>query len=396
MFQRVRFAAIFCLICLACLCLGPEPSTAGAQDSGAYQTKAPRAILIDHASGAVLFQKNADELAPPASMSKLMTLEVLFKTIKAGTLKLTDEIEMSVNAWKTGGAPSGTSAMMVPVNTKVTVEQLIRGIAIQSGNDASIAIAEAIAGGEEAYARLMTEEARAIGMERSTFSNATGLTEDGHLMTARDLATLARHIITTYPEQYKVFGEKEFTYRTHKFINRNPLLFLDLGVDGLKTGHTKEAGFGLVFSAVKDGQRLVGVVSGLPDADSRKSEAARLIEWGYSSISRVKLFGDGDVVAHARVWGGSQFYVPLTGKGDVMMSLPKYPANQKLNGELMYSGPLKPPVKKGDQVAMLRVTSTSSSTADIPLFAAEDVEPAGVIGQGFDALWIMAVRLLPL
>lgn len=371
-------------------------ASAGAPDAGAFQTKAPRAILIDHGSGAILFQKNADELAPPASLSKLMTLEVLFKTIAAGTLKPTDEIEMSVNAWKTGGAPSGTAAMMVPVNTKVTVDQLIRGIAIQSGNDAAIAIAEAIAGGEDAFARLMTEEARAIGMEKSTFTNATGLSEPGHLMTARELAHLARHIITTYPEQYKVFSEKEFSYRTHKFINRNPLLFLDLGVDGLKTGHTKEAGFGLVFSAVKDGQRFVGVVAGLTDADARKSEAIRLLEWGYTSISRVKLYGEGEIVAHARVWGGSKFHVPLTGNGDVMMSLPKYPANQRLTAELVYKGPLKPPVKKGDQVAVLRVTSTSSSTADIPLYAAEDIAAAGVISQGFDALWTMAVRMLPL
>ncbi|MFN0219172.1 MAG: D-alanyl-D-alanine carboxypeptidase family protein [Hyphomicrobium sp.] len=372
-----------------------NPLHAGAQD-GAFSTKAPRAILMDAASGAVLFQQAADELAAPASMSKLMTLAVLFKNMKEGKVKATDEMVMSANAWRKGGAPSGTSAMMVPVNTKATVDELIKGIAVQSGNDAAIAIAEGLAGNETAFAKLMTAEARRIGMSKSTFVNATGLSEAGHLMTARELAILARHLILEYPEYYPVFATREFPYRKHKFYNRNPLLVLELGVDGLKTGNTADAGFGLVASAVQDGRRIIAVVAGLPTADIRKAEAVKLIEWGFKSISQVKLYDAGEVIGAARVWGGTQMYVDLASKDDVMFSLPKYPASQRLSAEIVYKAPLKPPVKKGDQVATLRVSSTSSATADLPLYATEDVEKAGIMRQGFDSLVLMALRRLAL
>ncbi|MEQ1716740.1 MAG: D-alanyl-D-alanine carboxypeptidase family protein, partial [Hyphomicrobium sp.] len=240
-------------LALAVWACAAETAFAGAAaETQSFITKAPRAILVDAGNGAVLFQQKADELAPPASMSKLMTLAVLFKAIKAGQVKGSDELVMSVNAWRKGGAPSGTSAMMVPVNTKATVDDLIKGIIIQSGNDACIAVAEALGGSEAAFAKAMTEEARRIGLPKSTFTNATGLHDDNHLMTVRELALLARFIQTEYPEHYAVFGQKEFVYRTHKFYNRNPLLFLGIGADGLKTGHTKEAGFGLVGSAVQE------------------------------------------------------------------------------------------------------------------------------------------------
>lgn len=361
-----------------------------------FVTKAPRAILMDATSGAVLFQQRADELAPPASMSKLMTLAVLFRELKAGRIKTSDEILMSVNAWRRGGAPSGTSAMMVPVNTKTTVDELIKGIAIQSGNDACIAVAESIGGSEANFAKIMTQEARRIGLAKSTFANATGLHDDNHLMTVRELALLARYLITEYPEYYGVFGQKEFQYRKHKFYNRNPLLFLAVGADGLKTGHTKEAGFGLVGSAVQDGRRLILVLGGLENADQRKAEAQKLLEWGFKSISTVRVFDEGEIVGRARVWGGQRMYVPLAGNGAIVMSLPKYPANQKLSAEIVYRAPLKPPIRKGDQVATLKIQSTSSASAEIPLFAQEDVEPAGLAWRGLDTLVIMALRRLTL
>ncbi len=369
---------------------------AGGGDPQAFTTKAPRAILMDYDTGAILFQQHADELAPPASMSKLMTLAVLFADMKSGKFKGSDEFVMSVNAWRTGGAPSGTSAMMVPVNTKATIDDLIKGIAIQSGNDACIAVAEGMSGSEAAFAKRMTEKSRRIGLTKSIFTNATGLQSDAHLMTVRDLAVLARHLIKEYPEQYGVFGQKEWMYRTHKFFNRNPLLFLGVGVDGLKTGHTKEAGFGLVASAVQDSKRLIVVVSGLPNAEIRKSEAARLLDWGYKSFSLVKVFNDGEVVGQARVWGGERMYVPLAGKGEVTISLPKYPASQRLQAEIVYKAPLKPPVKKGDQVATLKITSTSSASTEIPLYAQEDVLPAGIVRRGLDTLVLMALRRLAL
>jgi len=359
-------------------------------------TKAPRAILMDAGTGAIYFQKSADELAAPASMSKLMTLAVLFKALRDGKIKTTDDVTMSVNAWRKGGAPSGTSAMMVPVNTTATVEELIQGIIVQSGNDACMAIAEKLAGSETAFAKLMTEEARRIGLAQSTFRNSTGLSDPQHLMTVRELALLAKYIIDTYPEFYPIFGQKEFAYRKHKFFNRNPLLFLSIGADGLKTGHTKEAGFGLVGSAVQEGRRLIVVVGGLATADERKSEAARILDWGFKSLSTVKIYDDGEVVGHARVWGGTQMYVPLATKGDAMFTLPKYPANQRLSAEIVYKAPLKPPVARGDQVATLKVMSTSSSSAEIPLYATEDVGEAGTIRKGLDTLVLMALRRLAL
>lgn len=361
-----------------------------------FTTKAARAVLMEASTGAILFQHHADEMAPPASLSKLMTLAVLFKALKSGQIKGSDEFTMSVNAWRKGGAPSRTSAMMVPVNTKVRVDELIQGIAVESGNDACISVAENIAGSEAAYAKLMTEEARRIGMPKSTFANATGLYDQNHLMNARELAILGRYLVTEYPEYYPVFGQKEFHYRTHKFINRNPLLFLPVGADGMKTGHIEQAGYGLVGSAVQDGKRLIVVLGGLSSANERRDEAVKLLEWGFKSFSSVKVFDDGEIIGQARVWGGSRMYVPLAGKGEVTLSLPKLPANQRLTAEIVYKAPLKPPVKKGDQVAVLRITSTSSAQSEIPLYATEDVNVAGLAYKGIDTLVLMALRRLAL
>jgi D-alanyl-D-alanine carboxypeptidase (penicillin-binding protein 5/6) len=369
-------------------------STSGAETT--FTTKAPHAVLMDAGSGAVLFQQSADELVQPASMSKLMTLAVLFRAMKEGRIHKTDEFTMSVNAWRNGGAPSGTSAMMVPVNTKATVDELIQGIAVQSGNDAAMCIAEGMAGSEAAFAKLMTDEARRIGLTKSTFANATGLGNPNHLMTVRELAILARYIINEYPEFYPVFSQKEFLYRKHKFINRNPLLFLNIGADGLKTGHIAAAGYGLVGSAVQDGKRLIVVVSGLTKADDRKNEAVKILDWGFKSFSAVKLFNDGEVVGQARVWGGKSWYVPLAAKGDVMFTMPKYPASQKISAEIVYKAPLKPPVRKGDQVAILRISSSSSASTDVPLYATEDVSKGGIVRQGVDSLVLMALRRLAL
>jgi serine-type D-Ala-D-Ala carboxypeptidase (penicillin-binding protein 5/6) len=384
-----RFFIVLLAVC-AVLTAGLGP--AAAQQGGEFGTKAKRAILMDADSGSILFQLNPDELAPPASMSKLMTLAVLFKHLTEGKVKLTDEFLMSEYAWRTGGAPSGTSAMFVPINTKATVQELLQGIIVQSGNDACIAVAEALGGTEAGFAKMMEEEARRLGLKTSTFRNSTGLTADGHLMTARELAILARHLVQDYPDYYKMFQQKEFQYRKHKFFNRNPLLGADLGVDGLKTGHIKDAGFGIVVSAVNDGRRLIGVVMGLADEKERREEARRLLEWGMRSFGEFKLFGADEQVGHARVWGGSNWYVPLGGKGELSVVLPKFPANQKLRAEIVYNGPLKPPIKKGDEVAKLRVTTSSNAVSEAPLYATEDVESGGVFRQGIDSLVFLALR----
>jgi serine-type D-Ala-D-Ala carboxypeptidase (penicillin-binding protein 5/6) len=383
-------------ILMVALSLGLQHlAPAGAQSAQSAQTelttKARQAILMDADTGAVLFQHKADDLMPPASMSKLMTLAIVFKALKSGQVKFEDEFLMSVNAWRKGGAPSGTSAMLVPVNTRERLDQLLQGIIVQSGNDAAIAIAEALAGSEDAFGRI--EEARRIGMKKSVFKNATGLFDPEHLTTARELAILARYLIKEYPEYYPSFAQREFQYRKHRpFPNRNPLLSAGLGIDGLKTGYIKEAGFGIVASAKQDNRRLILVINGLEKAEDRRSEAIRLLEWGFKSFGEFKLFEAGEVVGQARVWGGSRMYVPLTGNGDVSVILPRFPANQRLRAEIIYKGPLKTPIRKGDAVATLRVTSSTQAVNEVPLYAAEDVQGAGVMRRGLDSLVHMAFR----
>jgi D-alanyl-D-alanine carboxypeptidase (penicillin-binding protein 5/6) len=381
------------------LCALAEP--AAAQQSGAFATKAKNAILMDYDSGSIIFQKDADALVAPASMSKLMTLAVLFRALKEGKLKPEDEFKTSENAWRTGGAPSGTSAMFIPINNSTPISELIQGIIVQSGNDACLTVAEGMAGSVEKFTVMMEEEARRIGLKKSTFGNPTGLDDPRQLMTARELAILARYIIKTYPEQYKIFGQREFAYRKHKFYNRNPLLSAGIGVDGMKTGHTKTAGYGMVVSSVTEGRRLIGVLMGLGDEKERQSETRRMLEWGAKSVSSAKLFDAGEAVGYARVWGGSDVYVPLAGEGDLEVILPKYPANQKIRGEIVYQGPLKPPIRKGDQVAMFRVTSTAPGSSEpiavseTPLYADADVDEAGVAWRGVDSLLHLGLRLVP-
>ncbi|HRN85679.1 MAG TPA: D-alanyl-D-alanine carboxypeptidase, partial [Hyphomicrobium sp.] len=237
----------------------------------------------------------------------------------------------------------------------------------------------------------------------STFRNPTGLTDPEHLMTAREIAILARHLIREYPEHYKVFSQRQFDYRRHKFYNRNPLLAEEnLGVDGLKTGHTSAAGYGLVVSSVTEGRRLIGVIMGLESERDRRSEARRMLEWGAKSVSRAKLFDAGEAVGYARVWGGENFYVPLSGQGDLEVILPKFPLDQRIRGEIVYDGPLKPPIRKGEQIAMFRVTSTVPgnpepvAVSETPLYAETDVDEGGFMWRGVDALLHLALRLVPL
>ena len=393
--RRLLYGLIAAMLAL----MVPWSGTARAaeQSAGAdtVSLKAPHAILMDAETGAVMFQRAADDLIYPASMSKLMTLAVAFKAIKAGEIKLDDEFFMSEHAWRKGGAPSGTSAMMVPVGKKAKLEELLKGITVQSGNDAAISIAENMSGNESLFVKRMNAEARQIGLKKSSFTNPTGLHDPGHQMTARELAILARHIIRTYPDLYELFALKEFNYLKHRFINRNPLLGQVTGLDGLKTGFTKEAGNGIVASAKQDGRRLIAVVAGDATADERRDDARRLLEWGFRAFAETKLFDAGEIVGHARVWGGRRMYVPLSGKGDINVWLPRNMANQKLRANIVYQWPLKPPLKKGDQVAVLRVTTSSETMNEVPLFVAEDVEQAGPMRRGFDSILCLATRWLP-
>lgn len=384
-----QLVAAFSMLILATVATAGN-AMAQATPAPEMTTRAKYAILIDANTGAVLFQHNADELSPPASMSKLMTLAVVFRALKTGQIKLEDEFLFSVNAWKTGGAPSGTSAMFVPVNTRERLDEMLKGIIIQSGNDACIAIAEGMGGSEAQFARMMTEEARRLGLTKSSFRNSTGLYDPEHLMTVRELATLARHLINEYPEHYPLFAQREYQYRKHKFFNRNPLLTTPLNVDGLKTGYIKEAGYGIVASAKQDNRRVILVINGMENAQDRRNEAVRLIEWGFKGFADFKLFDPEEVVGRARVWGGDRIFVPLIGGNDVNVLLPKAQSSQRLQAQIIYKSPLKAPIKKGDVVATLRVTTASQAVNEVPLQAGEDVPVAGTMRRGLDTLVHMA------
>jgi D-alanyl-D-alanine carboxypeptidase (penicillin-binding protein 5/6) len=373
------------------------PPAAAQQQQGAEPVlKSPRAILMDADTGAILFQRNADELVAPASMSKLMLLLLVFMALRSGELELDAEFRMSEYAWRTGGAPSRTSAMFVPLGKTATVDELIKGIIVQSGNDASISIAENMKGSEALFAEAMTQEARRLGLKRSVFKNATGLHHPEHVMTVREIAVLARHIIKEFPEYYPMFAQKEFQYRRHKFVNRNPLLGVVAGVDGLKTGFVEASGYSLVASAKQDERRLIIVISGADTAAERRDDGKRLLEWGFKNFSEAKLFEAGETVGYARVWGGERMFVPLTGgNGGVSVVLPRVPANPKVTARIFYKGPLKPPLKKGQEVAVLRVTTSTDAVSEVPLYAAQDVGRAGFMWRGLDSLIYLATRWIP-
>ncbi len=362
------------------------PKSADAQ----FATKAEYAIVMDAASKAVLFEKNADVLMAPASMSKLMTLAVLFRQLKDGNLTLANEFRVSEYAWRTGGAPSGGAAMFAPLNTSIKLEDLLPGIIVQSGNDACIIVAEGIGGTEDAFAVIMNDYARKIGLTKSNFANSTGLPNPNHRVTSRELAELAFHIIKEFPEYYNYFKIKEFKYRKHNFFNRNPLIYMDIGADGMKTGHTEESGYGVVASAENQGRRLIVVMNGLATANDRKEEAVKIINWGFNSFKQFSLFDPDEIVGDARVWGGDKRYVQLKGDGQIKILLPIIMRDKKINAQIVYNGPLKPPIKTGDKVAELVVTAENGVRNSAPLYAAEDVRKGGVMAQGFDSLLILA------
>lgn len=364
---------------------------AAAKKDDGFDTKAKYAILMDSGADLVMFEKDADAQMVPASMTKLMTLALVFREMKAGRLTLDDTFVVSEHAWRTGGAPSGTAAMFAPLGDPITISDLIQGVAVQSGNDATIILAEGIAGNEEAFVKMMNDYAKEIGMTQTTFVNTNGLPAEGHLTSARDLAILAKHLIETYPDYYHYFGQKEFRYRDKfTFRNRNPLVWADIGVDGLKTGHLKESGYGLVASAKRGDQRLILVVNGLESPSDRESESRRLLEWGFKSFKPFRLFGEGEKVSEALVWGGEKHYVPLVGDGEIDLLLPAT-ATGAVSAEIIYNGPIKAPIKKGDQIAILRVNAAeSTATNEIPLYAGEEIKSSGFAMRGIDSLLVLA------
>lgn len=339
------------------------------------ETVATSAILIDADTGSILFEKNAEDLMSPASMSKLMTVELAFKKLKDGSLTLEDTFHVSKKAWKMAG-----SKMWVLVESKIRVEDLLRGIIVQSGNDACIVVAEGLSGSEEAFAQAMTARAREIGLQKSTFTNATGWPDPGHKMTALELALLTRHLIREYPDYYRFFAEEEFTWSNITQPNRNPLLFLGVNADGLKTGHTEESGYGLVGSAARNGQRLILVVNGLSSERQRASESKRLLNWGFREFKTYPLLKVGQVVDEAEVWAGEYRRVPLVVPEDITVVL-RRGARKDMKVSVSYDGPIRAPVRVGQTVGVLRVTAPGARTIEVPVLAGANVESLGLWGR---------------
>ncbi|MDU6241137.1 MAG: D-alanyl-D-alanine carboxypeptidase family protein, partial [Bradyrhizobium sp.] len=335
-------------------------------------------------SGSVLFEKNADELRAPSSMMKLMTAEVVFNAVKEGTIKLNDEYRISENAWRRGGAPSGGSTMFAALNSKVSVSDLLHGAIIQSGNDACIALAEGMAGNEKIFAAdYMTKRARELGLTKSTFANSNGLPDPGNKMTVRELAMLARHIILDFPEFYKIFGEKEFTWNKIRQQNRNPLLNAMEGADGLKTGFTKEGGYGMVGSAVQNGTRLIVVVNGLEDPEDRATEAKKMLEWGFRNFETRTLFAADQPIGYAKVFGGESRSVKLSSPVPVKVMVQKN-GGDKLIARIVYSGPVRAPVEPGQKVGVVRVWRGPNIAMEAPVYAAEAVERGSTMRRAID------------
>ena len=382
--KRVRY-----LLTVLALVLLAGPALAQVQ----FETQAKFAILMDAESGTVVFQKDADQPMEPASMAKLMTLAVVFNEIRAGRLSLTDEFFVSEHAWRTGGAMSDGSTMFAELNSKISVENLVRSVIIQSGNDAAIVLAEGIAGSEGSFAAMMNELGEDIGMTGSHFTNPTGLPDPDMYATARDLAELARYLIREFPEYYHYFSEPEMEWNGIKQPNRNSLVELGIGVDGLKTGHTEASGYGSVISTAEGGRRLIAVVHGLTSMAQRTEEGRKLVTWGARAFERVAAYAEGAIVAHANVYGGTSGSVGLVGRGEVALYLPRG-SRKCLSAQVVYTGPLMPPVVEGDQVAELRVYCDDQLVQTAPLFAAESVEEGDIVRKATDALKQLALGWL--
>lgn len=387
--MKILMFPIRLLALVATLLIWAIPASAQLQ----FDTRAPFALLMDYESGTILFQKEADAHMEPASMAKLMTIAVTFDMLKSGQLSLDDEFFISEHAWRDGGASSGGSTMFAELNSKVRVEDLLKSVIIQSGNDASIALAEGIGGTEDTFARIMNEMGDEVGLVDSHFTNSTGLPDADMYVTARDLGNLARYIIREFPDYYTIFAEPNFEWNNIKQSNRNTLLSMGIGVDGLKTGHTESAGYGEVVSSIEGGRRVIAVLHGMESIKQRTEEARKLITWGTRSFERVAAFEDGDVVGHADIYGGSEPSVGLVGDGPIDLYIPKG-SRKCLSANITYHAPIRPPVSKGDKLAELRVLCDDQLIQAAPLYAADSIEEGSIVRQAIDAMKELALGWL--
>ena len=370
-----------------------EPASGAAPDNkDGPKITAPHAILIDGENGSVLWERDADKLIFPASLGKLMTAEYVFHLIEERSVNIDDEYRVSENAWRKGGAPSHGSTMFAQLGSKVSVDNLLHGMIIQSANDACIVLAEAIAGNEAEFGRKLTERAREIGLAKSVFTNSNGLPDPGEQVTTRELALLARHIIQNYPDFYKLFGEKEFTWNNIRQQNRNPLLAMLAGADGLKTGFTKEAGYGLVGSAVQDNLRLIVVINGAKTAKERAEDAKKLLEWGFRNFEKRVLFAQGVTLGSAKVFGGADGHVPLQATGPVTIMVPKA-GGERLIARIVYQGPVPAPIKEGQRIGNIKVWRNNQVVLEQPLHAAAPIEKGNISQRALDAVSELVIAL---
>tara|TARA_B000000460_G_scaffold115575_1_gene81205 strand:- start:288 stop:1412 length:1125 start_codon:yes stop_codon:yes gene_type:complete len=338
-------------------------------------SNAKQAVLIDADTGYVLYEKNADELTAPSSMSKMMTVYLIFEKLQNGTLSLTDQLEVSKAAWAKRG-----SRMFLEENSQVSVEDLLRGIIVQSGNDACVVIAEAFSGTEENFSEELNIKAREIGLENSNFTNSTGWPDEGHLSTARDLSIIAMKTVQNFPEYYHFYAEESFEYNGINQRNRNTLLNKPVGVDGLKTGHTEAGGYGLAASALRKNQRLIMVINGLTSNKERTAEAIKLLEWGYRNFTNFDLLKEGMTVLQAKVWLGDKKTVPLVINEDTKITIPSK-SRDKLQFKIEYDSPISAPIEEGTKIAELEITAPGIDSLRIPLYAGSTITSLGPLSK---------------
>ncbi len=352
----------------------------------AYETIAKQAILMDYDTGIVLYNKQGDDKMVPSSMTKLMTVYIAFDYLKKGVFKLNDSFLVSENAWKMGG-----SRTFLKLGERVDLETLLKGIIIQSGNDASVTVAEGISGSQDAFARKMNEFAAKLGLKGTHFVNPDGWPNEDHYMTAHDLALVAQALIRDFPEYYHYFAEKEYTYNNIKQQNRNLLINRGIGVDGLKTGHTEDGGYGLTASALREGKRLISVVNGLPSDKDRADEVEKMLDYGFHSFASHKFFSNDQIISDAETWFGEKEKVGLMTKEPIEFIVPKLQLDSaKIS--IKYEGPISAPIKKGDKLATLVIEIPEYQTKEFPLYAAEDVAKLGKIQHVVKALKILVVK----
>lgn len=375
MTSSIRTVLAVLFVCLLVPPLAAEP----------IQVATPHAILLDSATGTVLYERGADDLVPPAATSKIMTAELIFSMLKAGKLRPDQLFTISETAWRQGGAPSHGSTMFAKVHSQISVDDLLHGLIVDGANDAAIALAEGTVGSQGAFATLMTKRARELGFDKLTFTDAWGDANPAQRVTARQMAELANEVIRTYPDLYRIFGQRDFLWNKIKQPNRNPLLAADIGADGLKTGNLEDgSGFSIVGSAVQNGERLVVALYGSKSASERADDARKLLQWGFRNFETRSLYAAGDTIGSARVYGGESRGVPLVTRTPLSVLVPR-DGQEHLSAKIVYQGPLTAPVRKDAEVATLRIYKGDAAIFSTPLYAGRDVAVGSLPNRALDA-----------